>query len=98
MSADSATKRVFNFSAGPATVATEVMAHVQKEWMSYNDSGMGFVEMSHRDAGGPVQNTMVDTQNLVRELLKVPADYSILFMHGGAHQQFSPLLPLRDTR
>jgi phosphoserine aminotransferase len=89
MSADSATKRVFNFSAGPATVATEVMAHVQKEWMSYNDSGMGFVEMSHRDAGGPVQNTMVDTQNLVRELLKVPADYSILFMHGGAHQQFS---------
>ena len=42
-----------------------------------------------KDVCGPVQNTMVDMQNLVRELLKVPAGYSTLIMHGGAHQQFS---------
>jgi phosphoserine aminotransferase len=84
-----ANKRVHNFSAGPATVDTDVMEKVQKEWLNYKNTGMGFVEMSHRDVKGPVQTCIVETQQLVRELLNVPATHEILFMHGGAHQQFS---------
>ena len=70
---------------------------VQKEWLNYDNTGMGFVEISHRDAGGPVQNVMVDTQRRVRELLQVPDTHHVLFMHGGAHQQFSAV-PVNLTR
>jgi len=82
-------KRVHNFSAGPACVDTEVMMAMQKEWLDFNGSGMGFIEHSHRDAGGPVQTMMVGIQDLVKEVLRVPDSHSILLMHGGAHQQFS---------
>ena len=84
-----ADKRVFNFSAGPACVDTEVMAGIQREWLNYNGSGMGFIEMSHRDANGPVQSKMVGIQELTKELLDIPDGYTVLLMHGGAHQQFS---------
>lgn len=81
--------RVYNFSAGPAAGSERVMSKVQKEWMNYEDTGMGFVEISHRDVNGPVQNCMVETQELFRELLNIPSNYHVLFMHGGAHLQFS---------
>lgn len=81
--------RVHNFSAGPAAGSFDVMEKVHKEWMNYQGTGMGFVEISHRDVAGPVQNLMVETQDLVKELLNVPEGYSVLFMHGGAHLQFS---------
>lgn len=50
---------------------------------------MGFLEMSHRDANGPVQATMAETQDKVRKLLAVPDNYHVLFAHGGAHAQFA---------
>lgn len=57
--------------------------------MSYKGSGMSFMEMSHRDAGGPVQETITRCGNLVRELLDVPDNYHVIFCHGGAHGQFA---------
>lgn len=89
--------RVHNFSAGPAASSESVMRKVQAEWMNYDNTGMGFIEISHRDVNGPVQNCMVETQELTRKLLNVPDDYHILFMHGGAHLQFSGV-PLNLSR
>lgn len=57
--------------------------------MSYQGSGMSFMEMSHRDANGPVQETISKCVDLVKDLLSVPDNYHILFMHGGAHGQFA---------
>jgi phosphoserine aminotransferase len=86
------THRVWNFSAGPAALSDNVMRKAQAEFTNWGgNSGMGFIEMSHRDVGGPVQNTMESCQNRVRELLDVPDNYHILFMPGGAHQQFSAI-------
>jgi phosphoserine aminotransferase len=45
--------------------------------------------MSHRDVGGPVQTMMATAEADVRELLEVPDNYRVLFMHGGAHAQFA---------
>jgi len=81
--------KIWNFSAGPAMNCESVMQQAQNEFLNYQNSGMGFLELSHRDAGGPVQNLMVETQRIMRDLLQVPDDYHILFMHGGAHLQFS---------
>jgi phosphoserine aminotransferase len=89
--------RVYNFSAGPAAGSFNVMRQVQKEWLNYQGTGMGFVEISHRDVNGPVQNCMVDAQARVKDLLKVPDTHHVLFMHGGAHQQFSAV-PVNFTR
>lgn len=49
-----------------------------------------FAQMSHRDAGGPVQNCMSSAADKLRALLDVPANYHVLFMQGGAHGQVSP--------
>lgn len=81
--------RCFNFSAGPACLPTDVLKKVQQNFVSHNDSGMSFIEMSHRDAGGPVQNCISDATSLLREMMQVPDNYHILFFHGGAHGQFA---------
>ena len=81
--------RAHNFSAGPGCLPTPVLKEVQSELLNCGGTGMGFMEMSHRDAGGPVQNEMMKCTELVREMLNVPDDYHVLFMHGGAHAQFS---------
>lgn len=89
--------RVHNFSAGPAASSDAIMQKVQAEWMNYQDTGMGFIEISHRDVDGPVQTCMVEAQELTRKLLNVPDNYHVLFMHGGAHLQFSGV-PLNLSR
>eukprot|EP00172_Hildenbrandia_rubra_P002760 Plantae.Rhodophyta-Hildenbrandia_rubra.ctg3868.p1 GENE.Plantae.Rhodophyta-Hildenbrandia_rubra.ctg3868~~Plantae.Rhodophyta-Hildenbrandia_rubra.ctg3868.p1 ORF type:complete len:403 (+),score=57.00 Plantae.Rhodophyta-Hildenbrandia_rubra.ctg3868:494-1702(+) len=78
-----------NFSAGPSCLASTVMYKAASEFTSYNGTGMGIMEMSHRDTGGPVQNAIADATNMLRELLDVPRNYHILFMQGGAHGQFA---------
>ncbi|MDB5977157.1 MAG: 3-phosphoserine/phosphohydroxythreonine aminotransferase, partial [Nevskia sp.] len=73
--------RVFNFSAGPATLPLSVLEQVQSELLDWHGSGMSVMEMSHR---GPefvsiYQQAVAD----LRELLAVPANYKILFLQGG---------------
>lgn len=81
--------RVHNFSAGPAGMRTEVMKTAQAEFTDWHGTGMGFMEQSHRDANGPVQMVMEQCRNNIKEMFEVPDNYHILFMHGGAHAQFS---------
>jgi phosphoserine aminotransferase len=81
--------RVWNFSAGPACLPLDVLKEVRDETLNWDGRGMSFMEMSHRDPQGPVQDEMQNCTELIREMMAVPDDYHVLFMHGGAHAQFS---------
>ncbi|XP_045467719.1 probable phosphoserine aminotransferase [Harmonia axyridis] len=76
-----------NFGAGPAKLPREVLQEVQAELLSYQDSGMSIMEMSHRSAEYSKINK--DAQQSIRELLKVPDNYRILFMQGGGVGAFA---------
>ncbi len=79
--------RVYNFAAGPSTMPLEVLKEVQKDFLDYNNTGMSITEMSHRSKPFMEVN---DTANaLLRELLNIPDDYAVLFVQGGASQQFA---------
>ncbi len=79
--------RVYNFSAGPGMLPEEVLRRVQKKLVEYEDSGMSVMEMSHRSK--PYEKINDETEALMRELMNVPNDYDILFVQGGATNQFS---------
>lgn len=81
------TKRVYNFSAGPATLPEEVLRKVQKELLDYHSHGMSIMEMSHRS--DEVKTLVEETEELVKDLLDLPENkYKVLFMQGGASSQF----------
>ena len=73
--------RVFNFSAGPATLPAPVLRQAASEMLDWGGSGMGVMEMSHR--GPEFMSIHAEAVALLRELLAVPANYKILFMQGG---------------
>jgi len=68
---------------------TEVMMQAQEEFLDWHGLGLGIMEMSHRDVKGPVQNSIETATNNIRQLLKVPDNYDIIWMQGGAHAQFA---------
>jgi len=82
-------KRAFNFSAGPSCISDKVMCRAQNEFCSYQGSGMGIFEMSHRQHGGPVQNLIQELCTLIRKVLSVPNNYQVLLHAAGAHGQFA---------
>lgn len=93
--------RAHNFSAGPSRLPDRVMLEAQQHFVDWHGRGMGFSEMSHRDANGDVQLTMKKTEALLRSTLEIPDNYHVLFMHGGAHGQFAAVpmnLLGRDSR
>ncbi len=79
--------RVYNFAAGPSTLPLEVLKEAQRDFLDYNNSGMSITEMSHRSKTFMAVND--EAQALLRELLNIPEDYSVLFVQGGASQQFA---------
>lgn len=79
--------RVFNFSAGPATLPLSVLQQVQSELLDWHGSGMSVMEMSHRDKD--FMSIAAEAEKDLRELLAVPANYKVLFMQGGAMGQFA---------
>lgn len=81
--------RVTNLSAGPSTINLNVLQDAQDNFVNHKGYGMGLMEMSHRDANGPVQQSMVDASNSIRDLLDVGENYHVLWMAGGAHAQFA---------
>ena len=83
--------RVFNFSAGPATLPEEVLREAAGEMLDWHGTGMGVMEMSHR--GKWFMEIAARANTDVRELLAVPANYKILFMQGGALGE-NALVPL----
>ena len=79
--------RVYNFSAGPAMLPTEVLERVKAEFTSYSDLGMSIVEMSHRS--NELESIISETERLMRKVMNIPENYDVLFMQGGATTQFS---------
>ena len=79
--------RVFNFSAGPSTLPLEVLKQAQSELLNFNGSGMSITEMSHRTKTFMAVNDEANAN--LRELMNISDDYAVLFVQGGASQQFA---------
>ena len=84
-----ATNRVFNFSAGPATLPEEVLQQCQTDMVSWKGTGMSIMEMSHR--GKDFMGIAKETEADLRTLLGIPEDYAVLFAQGGASTQMASI-------
>lgn len=83
--------RIYNFSAGPSMLPESVLKKAASEMLDYKDSGMSIMEMSHRTK---VYESVVDNaEALLRKLMNIPENYSVLFLQGGASQQFA-MIPM----
>ena len=83
--------RVYNFSAGPAVLPEEVLKEAAAEMLDYNGSGMSVMEMSHRSK---VYDEIIKTaEQDLRDLMNIPDNYKVLFLQGGASQQFA-MIPM----
>lgn len=80
-------KRAYNFNAGPAALPLEVLQQAQEELVDYRGIGMSLMEISHRSKEYEAVNA--ETQELLKELLGIPAGYKVLFLQGGASTQFA---------
>jgi phosphoserine aminotransferase len=87
--------RPFNFSAGPAIIAPEVLQQAASEMLDWHGSGMGVMEMSHR--GKEFISIYEQAQADLRELLAVPKNFHILFMQGGGLAE-NAIVPLNLSR
>ncbi len=79
--------RVYNFSAGPAVLPEEVLAEAAAEMLDYRGTGMSVMEMSHRSKA--YQTIIDEAESDLRGLLHIPDNYKVLFLQGGASQQFA---------
>ena len=79
--------RVYNFSAGPAVLPEEVLKEVAEEMMDYQGTGMSVMEMSHRSAD--FQKIIDEAEQDLRDLMKIPDNYKVLFIQGGGSTQFA---------
>ena len=83
--------RIYNFSAGPAVLPEEVLKEAAEEMLDYKGTGMSVMEMSHRSkAYEEIINT---AETDLRELMNIPDNYKVLFLQGGASQQFA-MIPM----
>ncbi|MCZ4243031.1 3-phosphoserine/phosphohydroxythreonine transaminase [Pedobacter punctiformis] len=80
-----------NFGAGPCILPSSVMQQAADAVLNWNDSGLSILEVSHRSP--EFEEVVLKTQLLVRELLNVPKNYSVLCLQGGASTQFS-MIPM----
>lgn len=76
-----------NFGAGPCILPQEVFQKAAEAVLSFGDTGLSILEISHR--AKEFEAIVAEAEKLVRELLNVPADYSVIFLQGGASQQFA---------
>ena len=83
--------RVYNFSAGPAVLPESVLREAASEMMDYRGTGMSVMEMSHRS--GAYQAIIDEAEADLRALMGIPANYKVLFLQGGASQQFA-MIPM----
>ncbi len=79
--------RVYNFSAGPAVLPEEVLIEAANEMLDYQGTGMSVMEMSHRSKA--YKKIIDEAQQDLRDLMNIPDNYKVLFLQGGAHQQFA---------
>ncbi|NOX75727.1 MAG: 3-phosphoserine/phosphohydroxythreonine transaminase [Gammaproteobacteria bacterium] len=88
-------RRVFNFSAGPATLPQDVLEKAQADILNWQASGMSVMEMSHR--GKEFMSIAAEAEADLRELMAIPDNYKVLFLQGGASSQFA-MVPLNLLR
>lgn len=90
--------RIYNFSAGPSMLPLAVLEQAAKEMVSYNNSGMSVMEMSHRSDG--FGDIIQSAEKDLRELMAIPDSYKVLFLQGGGSLQFSmiPMNLFRNSR
>ncbi len=79
--------RVYNFSAGPAVLPEEVLREAADEMLDYKGSGMSVMEMSHRSK--VYDQIIKEAEADLRDLMQIPDNYKVLFLQGGASQQFA---------
>ncbi|WP_124065543.1 3-phosphoserine/phosphohydroxythreonine transaminase [Clostridium sp. E02] len=79
--------RVYNFSAGPAVLPEEVLKEAAEEMLNYKGCGMSVMEMSHRSK--MFETIIQEAESDLRDLLSIPDNYKVLFLQGGASQQFA---------
>lgn len=83
--------RVYNFSAGPAVLPEEVLKEAAEEMLDYRGTGMSVMEMSHRSKA--YETIIKEAEADLRELMNIPDNYKVLFLQGGASQQFA-MIPM----
>ena len=83
--------RIYNFSAGPAVLPEEVLREAAEEMLDYRGTGMSVMEMSHRSKA--FEGIIGDAEKTLRELMNIPDNYKVLFLQGGASQQFA-MIPM----
>ena len=83
--------RVYNFSAGPAMLPEAVLKRAAEEMLEYGESGQSVMEMSHRSK--EYQAIIDSVEAKLRDLMKIPENYKVLFLQGGASSQFA-MVPL----
>ena len=83
--------RVYNFSAGPAVLPEEVLKEAAAEMLDYKGTGMSVMEMSHRSKA--YQAIIDEAEADLRDLMNIPDNYKVLFLQGGASQQFA-MIPM----
>ena len=80
-------KRIFNFSAGPATMPEEILKQAQRELLNFSSTGMSIMEMSHRSK--IFESVLNNAKENIINLLSIPESHDVLFLQGGASLQFS---------
>ena len=83
--------RVYNFSAGPAVLPEEVLKEAAAEMLDYKGTGMSLMEMSHRSKA--FEEIITEAEQDLRDLMNIPDNYKVLFLQGGASQQFA-MIPM----
>jgi phosphoserine aminotransferase len=81
--------RIWNFSAGPAALPEEVLQQAQAEMLDWHGAGCSVMEMSHR--GKEFMSILAQAEADLRELMGIPEQYKVLFLQGGATQQFAQI-------
>lgn len=87
--------RAYNFCAGPAALPEAVLQQAQAELVDYQGKGLSVMEMSHRSADYVAIAEQAEQD--LRDLMNIPSNYKILFLQGGASQQFA-MIPMNLLR
>ena len=81
--------RIYNFNPGPAALPQSVLEDVKKDLLNYKGEGLSVMEMSHRSK--TYDGIIKDTEQLMKDIMDIPAGYKVLFFQGGATLQFAAI-------
>ena len=82
-------EKVYNFGAGPAKLPFPVIQKIQEDFLDFKGMGSSIIEISHRSK--KFDDLLCETDDLFKEIVKLPNNYRIFYTHGGAQMQFSAI-------